>query len=385
MRHTLIRAAIGVAMFSSVCLVSAQDATTPPAADVSKIAKYRSAPLMQASQSKKLVVNSATAGGVTSAEAFANPYRAYPPSCLEAPLLLGLYANDPGRLQTQITLPGDPLNTANGENTYSETDTVTVFRAVCSSGVSATLLEIDRPSGSAAFPYPVFPGIYIGSQQYVPRITNDPNTFFTNTFAYDPVTTSDVYVLEHIYGESSIVDYNQAFTLYVDNLMSGSNADTAQFDLPAYNPANYAEASQPLKISGYMTGNWYDPAHNGEGLQVEVGEFTYPTRYMTIAWYTYDEMGVPYWLVGSGSFTAGDRTASVTLGYTSGGGFAGNFGSSVTSNAWGSFTASFPDCNTMVFTYASLPGTPSTIPVGNNTNNPKTWTRLSQMNGLTCE
>ncbi|MGH8091095.1 MAG: hypothetical protein ACREO6_06555, partial [Rudaea sp.] len=119
---------------------------------------------------------------------------------------------------------------------------------------------------------------------------------------------------------------------------------------------------------------------------VEVGEFaptdtTYP-RYITIAWYTFDSSGTPYWLFGSGVFNAGDTTASVQLGYSYGGGFAGNFGAAATQKLWGTFNVQFPDCNTMQFSYQSTAGLPQGVPTGAGS---KTWKRLTQMNGLTCQ
>jgi hypothetical protein len=70
------------------------------------------------------------------------------------------------------------------------------------------------------------------------------------------------------------------------------------------------------------------------------------------------------------------------LGYSYGGGFAGNFGASSTQKLWGTFNVQFPDCNTMKFSYQSTAGLPNGVPVGAGS---KTWTRLTQMNGLTCE
>jgi hypothetical protein len=100
-----------------------------------------------------------------------------------------------------------------------------------------------------------------------------------------------------------------------------------------------------------------------------------------MAWYTYDTSGVPYWLYGEGSFTSGDRQALVTMVYSTGGGFAGNFGSANTPT-WGTVNVQFPNCNTMQFNYQSASGLPAGVPYGQGA---KTWTRISQINGLTCQ
>ena len=324
--------------------------------------------------------NSAS-GGAQPAELYANPQRAYPASCLNAPLPLGLYNNDPNKVSTTISLRGDPLSSDVNENNYTETDTVTVFRVACANNESAVLIEIDRPSNASTMYYPVFPGMSIGSNNYVPRMASDPNTFYSNVYAFDPLLTSDVVVFENVFGGTP-VNYNQALAVFVDNLQSGSNADLVEFDIPAYNAAQYASTSQPLPISGYQSGNYYDPNHSGEGIQIEVGETASTgTRVITVAWYTFDASGIPYWLYGTGTFSTGANTAAVTMAYASNGGFAGDFGKATVAQ-WGTLNVNFPDCNTMNFSYASAAGLPSGVPSGSGS---KSWTRLTTLNGLTCQ
>jgi hypothetical protein len=393
------RAALAAALLFSASSSAFSQEAVKPAADVSKMAIYRGTAQAKIAQStlqaKKLGISGTLPGGAEPAEEFANPYRSYPPSCLESPMALGMYANDPNKITTTMNLPGDPISTDPSEESFAETDTVTVFRVPCSGGTSATLLEIDRPAGVATYPYPIFPGVYVTLSDgsiYVLRILDDPNTFKATTYAFSPVQVSDVFVLENYYNDTTFLNYNVAFQLSVDNLFQGALADTATFDLPAYTPSQYAAASEPLKINGYLTGTWYDSAHSGEGIQTEVGDVgtAGKQRFVSVSWYTYDATGRPYWLIGSGLINIGDNTAAVTLAYTSGGGFAGDFGSTTTNALWGTINVSFPDCNTMKFTYASSAGLPSDIPSGfcSNATSPacsKTWQRLTQVNGLTCQ
>jgi hypothetical protein len=258
------------------------------------------------------------------------------------------------------------------------------WRTPCVDGKTAFLGAIGRnPTLRNTYPMPVVPQILISqgssTNQYV-RIAVEPNTVASALFPGTPIL--DAYPL--IFENSSIqnLDYGQAFALTV---VSATQAATF-VNIPAYNAAQYPEASLPMQISGYMTGNWYDPSHSGEGVQVEVGELqssdSSRPRYITVAWYTFDSSGIPYWLFGSGVFNAGDRSAAVTLGYSSGGGFAGNSGGSATAKLWGTFNVQFTDCNTMKFSYQSTTGLPSGIPAGSGS---KTWTRLSSMNGLACQ
>jgi hypothetical protein len=323
----------------------------------------------------------ATRQAVSSGQAneyFANPYRAYPPSCLNAPLPFGLYLNDPNAVSKTITLTGDPLSNDATERNYTENDVVTVFRVPCGGTESALLLEIDRPSNASSQPYPVFPGVSVGNG-FVPRVASDPNTFYSTVYAYDPLFDSTVVVFENIVGDQ-LLNYQQALTVSVDNL-SGSAA--VQFPIVAYNASAYTANFQPLPLSGYQSGNFYDNTHGGEGIQVEVGETqTAGQYYITVAWYTFDDSGVPYWLFGQGAFTAGATSANLQMIYETNGGFAGNFTKATAVN-WGTLTnVNFPDCNTMRFTYTANPGLPAGVPSGSGT---KQWTRLTQINGLTCQ
>jgi hypothetical protein len=313
--------------------------------------------------------------GAQTNEYFANAYRAYPPSCLSAPLPLGLYQNDPNAVSQTVTLTGDPLGDTTEAN-YTENDKITLFRVPCGANASALLLEIDRPTHPSQ--YPVFPGLSFVTG-FVPRVASDPNTFFSDEYAYQPLFDSTVVVFENYY-QGQVLNLNQALTVYVDGL---SGSATTAFAIPAYNPSAYAANSQPLPISGYQSGNFYDPTHGGEGIQVEVGDTqTAGTRVMTIAWYTFDDLGVPYWLFGQGNFSIGATSANVQMIYETGGGFAGNF-TKATAVSWGTLTnVNFPDCNTMRFTYTANPGLPTGVPSGTGT---KQWTRLTQLNGLTCQ
>jgi len=226
---------------------------------------------------------------------------------------------------------------------------------------------------------PVFYASQGGKSRIPVRLAPEPNTVLATT-VNNPILTAVGVLFENYMSVQTPVDYSQAFTLEV---YGGYN--TLVVNIPAYNPALYPGASQPMPISGYHAGNWFDPAHSGEGIQVEVGEIG-PTgsannRYITLAWYSYDGAGVPFWLFGSGVFTAGDRSARVQMAYFSQGGFAGNFGAQAKGNAWGSIDVQFPDCNTMNFNYQANAGLPTGVPSGSGA---KRWARASEINGLNC-
>jgi hypothetical protein len=329
------------------------------------------------------------AGGAN--ESFANPYRAYPPSCLNNPLALqyGL-GGDPNALTAQVVLFGDPVQCLAGGNAnecnYFETDTVTLWRVPCSGNQSAVLLEIDRPANLDGIStlYPTIPGIYVaqGNKSLFIRFTDDPNTFFGTTFANSPLIYSNIYVLENFFGGATQFDYDQAFTLFVDNFSGNA---PIQFPLGAYNKANYAAAALALPISGYMSTNWFDPNHSGEGILVQVYDNgDNATRTFTAAWYTFDGFGLPFWLYAQGTINIGDRsTGNVDTFYATNGGFAGNFGATATFTKWGTINVSFPDCSHMSFSYVGNTDAQTNGPGGSGTRSG--WIRLANINSLTCE
>ena len=394
-RSTIISSAVATAALAVSALAQAATGAAPALSqvDLARAQQVRAQMQAQTNQARdaaqKSTVAGAKPGNVKPAEFFANPDRAYPPSCLNSPMPFGMWQNGP-YFHQQMTLLGDPLTSDAGERAYTENVDVYVFRVACSSGRSATLVEIDRPSNMEgnSTRYPTFPGIYVsqsGIQDYVVRVANDPNTFYSTNFALNPLIQSDVFVLENFYGGSVQFNYNNQVTVTVDNL-AVTGHQLFDFPLPAYNPAQYAATSQPLPISGYLTGNWRDINHSGEGIQTEVieGDNTdgSVSHYIAVAWYTYDSLGIQYWLFGSGSFNAGDTSATMQLAYYAGGGFAGNFGSSATPALWGSLSVQFPDCNTMRFTYQPTAGLDSSVPQASGT---RIWTRATTINGLTCQ
>jgi len=331
---------------------------------------------------------SAFAAGVHAA----SPARAYPPSCFADGLSLGQAVNAPKAMSLPLTLHGDfnacfvnpaapSYAVAQQECNYAEAVGVTIARVPCSGGKSAVLFGLTRAAGMSgnADLYPTFPGVWVEQGSHIDwvRLARDPNTTATQVFVNSPVYDDSVYVLENPIGAAAF-DYNHAFTLTVDN----NTGRAVQFDLGDYNPADFPGAV-PLPISGYQTGAWYDPAHGGEGMLVEIlddGNGT--TRTLFATWFTFDALGAPYWLAAQASFPIGaTHIENVAVQTASGGGFAGNF-SAVTRAPWGTMSFAFPDCGTMTFSYAASAFLPANSPAGSGT---RTWQRLGSIANLGCQ
>jgi len=365
-------------------------ASTSPAlaAGASSVAAVRAQALQEAT---KNLVRPAPRAGAAPNEVFANPYRAYPGSCLNDGLPFQQFpqsANDPAVLQTSITLLGDPAQCLGGGNAtecnYSEPVTVTIWRVACSNdpntgaGQSAVLFELDRhPSTTQPTLYPTFPAVVVtqNNQSLQARLTGDPNTFWSTTFPNSPLYNSDIWVFENYVGATTQFNYNQAFSVTLDGSVT--------INVPAYNKTLYAAAAAPLPISGYMSSNWYDPQHAGEGMLTQVFDNQDGlTRTFTAAWYTFDKVGLPFWIFAQGSIPIGvNASGSIDTYYGTGGNFAGTAPGGATFTKWGTMSFSFPDCNHMTFTFNGQTDQATQGPGGSGT---RTWLRIANVNGLTC-
>ena len=228
------------------------------------------------------------------------------------------------------------------------------------------------------------------------RLAQEPNTLTSSLQPGALITSPVTLVLENAPQNSALppgvqprhFDFDQAIDIRLPNAAAfGLNPQPPAVvaSIPAYDRSQYPSASLPMPITGYNVGNYYDPAHNGEGMIVEVGDVSDPLvpglRFVNVAWYTYDNGGIPFWIFGTARTEPGLFIVQVPMVYLSGGGFAGAFGSSATQHPWGTVTIAFPDCGTVEFTYAASAGLPAPIPSGSGT---RTWMRLTQENGLSC-
>lgn len=328
----------------------------------------------------------------------ANRFRAYPPSCASYPL--PDKASGPTLFASVV-----PLYAVSTQGPYIENVSVTVWRVTCSSSgrtgtpyASAdaknaiTLIRFDRAADVDHKPtaYPTMPFIQVAQGTITfddnvkshPRVADEPNTVSSNVLYGAAIVDSATYVLENFpNANSSYFFFNKAFKLRINPFLN--NVPPTNADIPAHVPTQetYPDAFAAIPITGYLATAWFDPAHPGEGIQTQVYVQGDGARTLFMSWFTYDQSGMPFWITGQGTFPAGAKSVAVEAAYQTGGGFAGDF-EGTTSHTWGTIEFSFPDCDTMRFTYDGQTDEETAGPGGSGS---REWRRLADVNGLTCE
>ena len=320
-----------------------------------------------------------------------NPYPAYPASCVSYPL--NESPTTPS-VTAQVLLPTYNF----GSHTTAGTETVTfnLWRIPCDGGRSALLGQIIRSDANNGRTdvAPEFPQILTTQTQNsitnrITRVANEPNTYASYIAPGTPIVQTQDFIFENN-GPTvpTNIDWNGALTV---NLVAANTSNTP-LSVVAYKTTDYpTTAGQPLAIAGYLTSAWYDPTHSGEGMEIQVYDTPdSSTRTFLAAWYTFDTTGRPFWLSAQLSYSISQSTglpttslAGVPASYVTGGGFAGNFGAKANTVSWGTMTFTFPDCNTMTFTYTGATG--ADAPNGPSGNGTRTWKRLATVNNNTCD
>jgi|GEM_PF-1774525 len=299
------------------------------------IARHGSAAPVAALRSGPGTAAGTPSAGATADLVIANGYRAYPPSCLSDPLPYNIASGTPVYTYRNLRLAAH--NADDPAKVYYEDVDVTIWRVACSSSGnlynSATLLGIDRASsnnGDGRY-YPLFPGLKVsqGNSTYkLVRVAAEPNTVISHVYPDTPIINSATWVLENFPSTSSATarfDFNEPFTIYFENYIAGSPVQGISVPGYAPTPGTFPDAYKDLPITGHMSGNWYNPAHDGEGMNIEIGELAPNQRYLAFAWYTYDALGLPYWISGSALLSPADGTTPPTRTITATAGYRGGF------------------------------------------------------------
>jgi hypothetical protein len=359
-----------------------------------RLAKMMAAPRPQSTQAGAGV---AAVTSTSSGPRVANAFRSYPPSCLADPLP----DTASGGLQDSFQMELYTRDSAGNPQT-NETVNVIIWRVACSSSGNLTPYNVDGLANAAVLMriersdatnghtdvFPTFPSLTAtqASQTNLVRGATEPNTVIDDGPFDSPIYVSTTYVLENYpYQNSGYTYFNNNFTFIIDPVFDNQGSGAVSDDIAGYQPTQgtYPAAFQNLPIDGYMSSAWYDTAHSGEGLMVQIYDNADNlTRTLFAAWYTYDDNGIPFWLSIQGVAAYGSNTFSnVPVYYYTNGGFAGNF-TSVTQNNWGTMNFSFPDCTTMNFDFTGAASDVAGGPAGTGS---RQFHRLADINALYCE
>jgi len=110
-----------------------------------------------------------------------------------------------------------------------------------------------------------------------------------------------------------------------------------------------------IEIVGSLTGAWFNPADDGQGLAIEVVSRAGGGRTMALAWFTTDLLGNGFWVQGAAPIDPGKGYVIVPI-------FAARVGSpfgpqfqsmDLTREAWGYLVVTFQDCDTGTVYYGS--------------------------------
>lgn len=308
-----------------------------------------------------------------------SPY--YPRACLDYPL--------PDTPVGIVDRHDFKLLVTNGiQETYEDAEII-VWRQPCSPAYSAQdgwqprgalLLRIERadvPTANSRAVTP-FPSRKTGGAFVPLRLAAEPNTLFGDNAAYF-MSTDTTYVLEEFRQPPSLTDMNGKLDLVITDVR---NRHMVELTVAAFEPTaeHYPELFEPTPITGLLNGIFMDPAHSGEGLNVQVLRFG-DTRIVDVAWFTYGANGNPFWIGGAEAIDAGDNSVTITMFRTAGGGFAGDFGADVERTEWGTLSLHFDNCNQVTFDYAANDDLADGVPAGSGT---RTWQRLANIDQLPC-
>ena len=109
------------------------------------------------------------------------------------------------------------------------------------------------------------------------------------------------------------------------------------------------------RIGNEVAGLWFDPAQDGQGVNLEIVDQEGVPK-MLVIWYTYRD-GHPLWLTGLGDFS-GDRSRSITLFEASGPDFPPDFlATDLTLRPWGDVSLQFGNTSSATFSWRSADGT----------------------------
>lgn len=182
-------------------------------------------------------------------------------------------------------------------------------------------------------------------------LDTDPNNDLVDSLCASLFVPTTVVLNE----DSSAFTFDDDASFAFVYLAGTSASPNASVSVAAYDPAAYGLPGAPLPVAGKLSGSYYDPARNGEGVLVEIGQVG-PRRVFFLTWYTYAG-GLQRWVFGNVDYPLGATEINLPLLISSGGLFGAAFHpSQVQLSSWGNARISFPSCTTMRFEWSETNG-----------------------------
>jgi hypothetical protein len=114
--------------------------------------------------------------------------------------------------------------------------------------------------------------------------------------------------------------------------------------------------AQVSLIEGGVSGQWYQPTRDGEGLFVEIVDVG-GVQKISVAWFTYNSDGFQMWLVGLADIQGDQTVVTIPVVVTNGPKFGPDYDpAAMNRNPWGTITLTFDTCSSGLLSYASTIG-----------------------------
>ena len=112
--------------------------------------------------------------------------------------------------------------------------------------------------------------------------------------------------------------------------------------------------AQVSLTEGGVSGSWWNPTRDGEGIFVEIVKTSGEPR-IAVAWFTYDMQGFQMYLSGAGDLTGNPTTVTIPVQVTNGPKFGAAYNPiDLSRQDWGTITLAFNTCGSGVLSYASI-------------------------------
>lgn len=225
---------------------------------------------------------------------------------------------------------------------------VTAWRQPCT-GNDAQLVLTMQPLAGTPFVCGTEVEIVVGAFRTDDILLDvNPNDGVNTGFCAQLAQTTS-FVIHEFDGQFTFDD-DAAFTLVYESDVGPDG----QVQVPAFDASQYAGGTL-VALSGKLSGSYYEPARDREGVLVEFGQVG-GTRVAFLSWYTYFQ-GQQRWLAGNITYQPGATEVTIPLIVTSGGQFGNAYNpAQVQVTPWGNVTISFPNCRQMRFAWSETGG-----------------------------